>query len=63
MMRDYDIDIEEWSRVLAYDKKLLQMPEPTKRSFRYKIEITIPDAPDECKEFFETGLKLLKNIC
>lgn len=63
ILRDFDIDIDEWMAVLASDKKLQEMKEPMKRVFRYKMVITIPEeASDECKEFFEIGLELLRNI-
>lgn len=63
VFREFGVDPDEWTAVLASDKKLHEMNEPMKRVFKFRMELTIQE-PDsaECIEFYEVGLELLQNI-
>lgn len=62
IMREYNINADEWAAVLESDSKL-NMKEPMKRVYIFQMQLTRLEDNDQSKELFETGLELLKNIC
>lgn len=61
LLREFDLAPDEWTAVLANDKKLHIMG-PKKRVYKYRMELSSPEDTEECRKFFEVGLELLQNI-